>query len=300
MALEIVVDTQLLQDLLHGQPKDDAGPNKQHPPPTDKPKKWALESPRKELKRKMKRALRSLQNSDGEIEAQRAIASLCYQASFDGDSSQDDKAEQKLCHVLFRLKAVPILLQALEKWKECLPFASQAVILLIKITYFEPKSLPSMLVAEQHHNNHNGIQLLLHIGTCQHDDDLNLSADILMVLENLSHASLRLDLNKNRKSSCFDCCWMQEALATTDCIDFVATKMQDYPDDDILQRNAAGYLENIGYFACSHHKLYQRGIPYLLENTIDNFSHSNARVASQAREALYVIDNLYQQCGPVE
>ncbi|CAJ1940282.1 unnamed protein product [Cylindrotheca closterium] len=319
MALEITVNTQLLQDLYYGghhpvpkgaaaNDKENAKP-KEHPPPSRKPEKWALESPRKEIKQKMKRTLRSLQNSDSEIEAQCAIASLCYQASFDGDSRQDDKIERKLCRRLFRLKAIPVLLKALEKWRESLCFASQTVILLIKITYFEPnRSLTHVL-------EHNGIPLLLNIGTHYHQDDLNLSADILLVLENLSrHDASRGDssLEQSRTKSCCPLDGiMKKVLATSDCIDFVATKMHDYPHDDILQRNACGYLENIGYFAahCSHHhknnyknKLHKRGIPYLLEKAIDNFWYSNTRVASQAREALCVIDNLYhQQYGaPVE
>ncbi|KAL3945863.1 MAG: hypothetical protein SGBAC_000014 [Bacillariaceae sp.] len=286
MARQIVVDTQLLHELCGNKENVFIAP--QHHPSTKEPEKWSLEGPRKQLKRKMKRALRGLQNAASGIEAQHAIASLCYQASFDGDSSQDDKGEQNFCQLLFRLKAIPIILEALAEWNESLPFASQAVILLIKLTYFEPtKSLASLANMVE---GQNGIQLLLKVGTC-YRDDLNLSADILMVLENLSHHHVSvLDL-ENRKPSCFD--WMQ-VLATSSCIDFVATKMQDYPDDDILQRNACGYIESIGYFACSHHKLCERGIPFLLEYTIDNVAFSNTSVASQAREALYVIDNHYQ------
>lgn len=127
-----------------------------------------------------------------------------------------------------------------------------------------------------------------------------------MVLENLSHHATRLDELLEENSSSSPSSWLEHqpdwihVLASLDCIDFVATKMQDYPDDDILQRNACGYLQNIGYFFSTHDKLYQRGIPYLSERGIVNFCYFNARLASQARETLYMIDNLYRQRGAVE
>lgn len=276
MAREIVVDTELLHDLYSN---DNVG-TKEVPRTKKLGKKWALESPPKAIKRKIKRFLRSLQESGNEMEAKCAVASLCFQASFEDDSKEADEAEQMFCQRLFRLNAIPIVLEALAKWDKSRCFVSKAVILLIKISYFEPQTLPTMA-------EHNGIKLLLNIGTC-HQDDLDLSSDILMVLENLSQAGLEFDTQSRNK---FD--WMH-VLTTFDCIDFVATKMQAFPDDDILLRNACGYLQNICFSASSRHKLCQRGIPYILENTIENFRTTNSRVVSQAKGALYLIDTFYQ------
>lgn len=212
--------------------------------------------------------LRALRDSQDEEEAERAMEALRDRITPDGDSDEEEDAGRTFSKLLVRLNGVPIILAALCKWHTSKTFASFATIVLMNMTFYEPKS--RQCIADL-----GGIRLLM--DTASYNDDLDLAADILLVFNNIA----------NDKK--FD---LKQEVATDDCLSFVLDQMYDYSEDDILQRNACAFLENISCVPKIRQELEERGIPKTLSKTAESFRDKDSTVVEHAKNALKLIHGI--------
>jgi hypothetical protein len=128
--------------------------------------------------------LQALRDSRDEAEAARAKETLRDRITPDGDSDLEEDAGRTFSKLLVRLNGVPIILAALCKWHTSKTCASFATIVLMNMTFYEPKSRQCIAYL-------GGIRLLM--DTASYNDDLDLAADILLVFSNIANDK-RFDL----------------------------------------------------------------------------------------------------------
>lgn len=209
--------------------------------------------------------LRALRDSRNELNAEAAIQAIHRRVTPGGHSEEDEEVERAFCKLLLRCNGIPIIIAALSKWVESVEFASLATIVLMNMTHYESKC--GQCIADL-----GGIRLL--VKTAERLEDLDLTADTLIVLTNIAD------------SEDFD---LKEDVATEGCISFVLDQMNEYVDDDIIQRNACNYLQNICCVPTIRHYVAERGVPKALSRAAETFRDKDSTVVELAKNALNLL-----------
>lgn len=211
------------------------------------------------LKEKAKRMLRRLRDSKTRQEAERAMHAI-YETTSPGPDENDDY-ERRFSKLLYKLNGLPIIIFAIsEFYSVSQELISNALIVLINMTYNEQKCRQCLM-------DIGGISILID-ATARWHFQLDLIADTLLVMENISH-SPSLDV--------------KHEVAKKKCIHFVMNAMVEFPEDEILQRNSCLYLENISMSQRNATVLNETDIPSLLETVADRFMGKNRNIVKSAR-----------------
>jgi hypothetical protein len=166
---------------------------------------------------------------------------------------------------LERLHIVPVIFLALQKWLHSELFVGLAASLLATITFHSRPSRDCVV-------NIGGISILL-MSVRAHDgeDDLDLYADFILILKNISENDFKSHL--------------KQEVATRDCIEFVITLLEDYPSDADIQIRGCEYLESISKLVLIRKTLVDQGISVLLASIVDRYLETNCLVVQAANDA---------------
>eukprot|EP00980_Cylindrotheca_fusiformis_P011934 scaffold2830_cov131-Cylindrotheca_fusiformis.AAC.55 len=219
-----------------------------------------------------RRLLRTLRDSATTQEAEDTMRAIHCRVTPDGDSEEEEKSERAFSKALFRTNGIPIIIAALTEWGTHMDFCSFATIVLMNMAYYEPKSGQCIV-------DLRGIQLL--IDTALYHNDLDLTADTLLVFNNIADS---------------EAVEIKEDVAIEECISFVLDQMHDHSEDDILQRNACAYLENICCVPSIRYELESSGVSRALSRTAERFRGKNSDVVLHAKNALSLLYGKHSCC----